>query len=122
MTNLDPKQFSQHLARRGVPSDLAEKTVIHMDDKMKGCILRLYRSAITVGSEWEPGLANISSPGLVFWGVSDPGCPVEFADRLGRDARARSVLKFDAGHWFPLQRPTEVAQALEEHWEAAGSN
>ena len=78
-----------------------------MDDTMKDCILRLYRSAVNVGDEWEPGLSGITSPGLVFWGVSDTACPVEFADRLARDTRARRVLKFDVGRWFPLQRPNE---------------
>ncbi len=119
LAKLDPKQFSQRLEQLGVPSDLAEEAVTHMDDTMKKCILRLYRSAVNVGSEWEPGLSGITSPGLVFWGVSDSACPVEFADRLGRDTRARRVLKFDAGHWLPLQKPTDVAQALQEHWGAA---
>jgi len=121
MAKLDPLQFSQRLEQLGVPSDLAKEAVSHMDDRMKNCILRLYRSAVSVGAEWEPGLANITSPGLVFWGVSDQACPVEFADRLGQDAKARRVLKFDTGHWFPLQKPGDVAQALEEHWEAASS-
>ena len=121
MANLDSQQFSRQLKQLGVPSNLAEEAVTHMDERMKDCILRLYRSAIKVGSEWEPGLADITSPGLVFWGVSDTACPVKFAHCLGRDARARRVLKFDAGHWFPLQKPTGVAQALQEHWEAADS-
>ena len=119
MTALNPHQFSRHLEQLGVPADLAQQTVIHIDPRMKDSILRLYRSAVTVGSEWQPGLAAATSPGLVFWGISDSSCPVEFADRLGRDAHARRVLKLDAGHWFQLQRPAEVAQALEKHWQAA---
>ena len=119
MAKLDPKQFSQQLEQLGVPYNLAEEAMTHMDSTMKDCILRLYRSAVNVGSEWEPKLSSITSPGLVFWGVSDSACPVEFADRLGHDTKARRILKLDAGHWFPLQVPTDVAQALQEHWEAA---
>ncbi len=118
IAKLNPKQFSQQLERLGVPADVAAETAAHMDGGMKDCILRLYRSAVNVGSEWQPGLAGITAPGLVFWGVSDPACPVKFADRLREDAHARRVLKFDAGHWFPIQKPSEVAQALREHWKA----
>ena len=121
MANLDPKQFSQQLEQLGVPDNDAKEIVAHIDDRMKDSILRLYRSAINVGSEWEPGLSGITSPGLVFWGIADPSCPVEFADQLGRDTRARRGLKFDAEHWFPLQKPTDVAQALQEHWEAVAT-
>jgi len=121
MANLDPKQFSRRLEQLGVPPDLALNAATHMDDRMKDCILRLYRSAVNLDSEWQPGLAAITSPGLVFWGAADLSCPVEFADRLAQDTKARRVLKLDTGHWFPLQRPAEVAQALERHWQAADS-
>ncbi len=121
MAKLDPKQFSRRLEQLGVPEDLAREVPAHIDATMKDCILRLYRSAVTVGSEWEPGLARITSPGLVLWGVSDEACPVAFADYLGRDTKARRILKFDTGHWFLLERPAEVAQALEQHWASGGS-
>lgn len=103
MAQLDAEQFSQHLKQLGVPSHLAAETASHMDDRMKNCILRLYRSAVHVGGKWEPDLARVTSPGLVLWGVSDPACPAEFADRLGRATKARRVLKLDAGHWFLLE-------------------
>ncbi len=119
MAGLDKGEFSHQLEAFGVPADLASEMTGRMDGTMKDCILRLYRSAIDVGAKWEPGLANITSPGLVFWGVSDPACPVEFADRLGKDTKAYRVIKLDCGHWTPIQRPDEVAQALQEHWSAA---
>ncbi len=122
MAKLDSEQFSQRLEQLGVPPALAVEAAVQMDNRMKDSILRLYRSAVHVGSEWEPGLANITSPGLVFWGIADEACPVEFADRLGRETRARRVLKLNAGHWFLLQKPVEVAQALEEHWQAAAAS
>ncbi len=121
MAKLDPKQFSRRLEQLGVPEELATESPTLIDATMKDCILRLYRSAVTVGSEWEPGLAAITSPGLVLWGVSDSACPVAFADYLGRDAKARRILKFDTGHWFLLERPAEVSQALEQHWASVGS-
>ena len=116
MAALNPAGFSRQLEEYGVPADTAVETASRIDPLMKDCILRLYRSAITVGREWEPDLARITSPGLVFWGVSDPACPVEFADRLGADTKADQVVKLDCGHWTPIQRPAEVAQALQAHW------
>ena len=118
MAKLDPKQFSGQLEQFGVPMALAAQATEHVDERMKDCILRLYRSAIKVGSEWQPALAEIKAPGLVLWGALDESCPVRFADQLGRDTRARRVLVFDAGHWFPLQTPAETGQALQEHWQS----
>ncbi len=119
MNNLDPDEFSQQLEGFGVPAELASEMTGRIDARMKDCILRLYRSAIQVGAEWEPGLANITAPGLVFWGKLDPACPIEFADHLGKDAKASQVLKLDGGHWTPLQCPDKIAQALQEHWSTA---
>ena len=82
MDNLDPDEFSQQLEGFDVPADVASKMTGQIDARMKDCILRLYRSAIQVGAEWESGLANITAPGLVFWGKSDPVYPIEFADHL----------------------------------------
>jgi pimeloyl-ACP methyl ester carboxylesterase len=86
---------------------------------MKDCILRLYRSAVHVGAQWQPGLANVTTPGLVFWGKHDRACPVRFAHELAANTRARRVLELESNHWTLIERPQEVAQALEEHWDAA---
>jgi pimeloyl-ACP methyl ester carboxylesterase len=116
LAELDPEQFSHQLEGLGVPSAYAIEAAHHMDDPMKECILRLYRSAIHVGAEWQPDLKKIWCPGLVFWGVKDEACPVAFADLLAEDLRASRVLKLETGHWFELEKPAEVAKALEEHW------
>ncbi len=121
MAKLDVQEFSKQLEQLGVPPNLAGATADRMDERMKDCILRLYRSAIEVGSEWQPDLAKITAPGLVLWGALDQACPVMFADRLAQDTKAKRVLKFNTGHWFPLQAPMETAKALQEHWEQNGS-
>lgn len=117
MAALDPVQLGTSLEGSGVPPALAVDAAGRLDGTMKDCILRLYRSAVYVGHEWQPDLASITAPALVFWGISDPVCPVEYADRLGENTAAR-VLKLDCGHWTPLQRPEEVAAALQEHWQS----
>ncbi len=116
MADLNPEGFSAQLQEFGVPAELAAETVGRMDDTLKDSILRIYRSAVNVGAEWEPELSNVTSPTLVFWGSSDPACPVEFADRLGDAVKNSHVLKLDAGHWTPLERPSEIATALTRHW------
>ena len=121
MDKLDPEQFSGQLQQLGVPAQLAKETMRHVDPRMKDCILRLYRSAINVGREWEPDLVNIRAPGLVLWGAQDEACPVAFAGRLAEATCARRVVTFQTGHWFLLQAPVETAQALEEHWQSAAS-
>jgi pimeloyl-ACP methyl ester carboxylesterase len=56
MEHLDPKALAAALHAAGVPIELATHTVKRIDDRMKNCILRLYRSAIHVGAEWTAGL------------------------------------------------------------------
>jgi pimeloyl-ACP methyl ester carboxylesterase len=118
LAELDPKQFSNQLEGLGVPTEYATDAVEQMNDLMKQCILGLYRSAVDVGAEWQPDLKNVSCPGLVLWGNRDDACPVDFADRLATDLGASRVLKLDTGHWFELEKPGNVAKALEEHWAA----
>jgi pimeloyl-ACP methyl ester carboxylesterase len=113
---------AERLARRmiedGVPVEAAYAAAGRVDTRMKDAILTLYRSAVRVGAEWEPDLRQITAPGLILWGLHDAPCPVVNADRLRAATGAREVIKLDAGHWFPSQRPDEIACALRSHWSA----
>jgi pimeloyl-ACP methyl ester carboxylesterase len=99
-----------------VPAEPAEEMVRHVDGPMKDSILKLYRSALMVGAEWEPALANVSASALVFWGALDPACQVEFGEKLGLAVRASQVRRLHCNHWTVLRKPAEVAAALEAHW------
>ncbi len=116
MRELDPAKFSQQLQELGVPADVAPAMASRVDERMKHVILSLYRSALHVGQEWQPELAKVTSPGLVFWGEQDEACPIRFAEELAQNTHADRVLKLDCGHWTPLQRPREIAEALTAHW------
>jgi len=116
LRQLDPGQTRQRLESFGVPSAFAAEAVQHMDDRMKECMLRLYRSAVTVGAEWQADLKHASCPSMVLWGAKDHACPVAFADLLAADLKATRVVKLDTGHWFELEKPEDVTTALEEHW------
>ena len=119
MRDLNPADLASFMAKSGLPLVQAKETAERIDDTMKHSILRLYRSAVEVGKEWQPDLTKASSPGLVFWGERDSSCPVVFAHKLGQDAGARRVLVLDAAHWVIIERNAEVALALEEHWASA---
>ncbi|MBB5060032.1 pimeloyl-ACP methyl ester carboxylesterase [Granulicella aggregans] len=119
MANLDQDTFSQQLEAAGLPYRIATEVASRVEDRMKGCILRLYRSAAHVGEEWQPDLEKIKAPGLVFWGAQDEACPERFGDELARDAGADGLLKLDCGHWTQVSRAIEVASALEQHWQEA---
>ncbi|MDO0930495.1 alpha/beta hydrolase [Streptomyces sp. DG2A-72] len=118
MDELEPESFADLVAGFDVPAELAREMVGRVDGPMKDSILKLYRSAVTMGAEWEPGLAQVSAPCLVFWGVLDPACQIEFGVKLAAAVRATKVAELDCNHWPPLQRPAEVAAALEAHWGA----
>ncbi|MFE1265419.1 alpha/beta fold hydrolase [Streptomyces albogriseolus] len=119
MAELEAESFAADLATGfDVPAAAATEMARHVGTEMKDSILRLYRSAVTVGAEWETDLAKATAPGLVFWGALDPACQIEFADSLGT-AIGADVLRLDCNHWTVLQRPAEVAAALEQHWKKA---
>lgn len=107
------------LAATGVPRAAAEETGRNMDDRMKACILTLYRSAVDIGREWQPGVEQVTRPGLVFWGADDPYGDVRFGERLAERVRGELVVLPGCGHWWPVERPAEVAAALERFWAAA---
>jgi pimeloyl-ACP methyl ester carboxylesterase len=107
------------LVGSGVPADVASDVVSHIDERMKSCILALYRSATKVGEEWEDDVARIRRPALVLWGRDDPFVAPRFAERLAERVRGR-VHFLECGHFWPHERPEEAAKALEEFWRDQG--
>jgi pimeloyl-ACP methyl ester carboxylesterase len=105
------------LSAAGVPDADAREAARHLDDTMKHSILRLYRSAVTVGGEWGPDLARLTAPGLVLWGELDPYAAPTWGERLAARTKARFVLLPKCSHWWSLQRPVEVATLLTAHWD-----
>ncbi|MET7727664.1 alpha/beta fold hydrolase [Streptomyces mirabilis] len=118
MAEFDASELSKVLQAGGVPAQHADETASRLDATMKDSVLHLYRSAVHVGSQWEIGLADLTNPSLVFWGSVDQFEPVERADDLAKSVRATNVVRLDSGHWVPVQRPRELADALTRHWES----
>ena len=83
MLALAPADLAAGLAAGGAPADLAAQQAEHVDQKMADCILALYRSAVTVGDEWEARWQPCRArPALVLWGANDPYVGPEFGVRL----------------------------------------
>jgi pimeloyl-ACP methyl ester carboxylesterase len=103
-------------------ADAAAQTVQHLTDDMKRCILSLYRSAVTVGAEWQPGVEAVAGrfPTLVLWGRDDAYVGPEMGERAAKRYDAKLVMFDGSGHWWPLTRAAETAAALEELWASAG--
>ncbi len=103
-----------------MPPDDARITAAHVDDAMKDCILKLYRSAVHVGEEWEDGIARVTRPALILWSRDDPYVAPRFAERLAERVRGDLLLFDGCGHWWPLERAAEAAAALERFWATSG--
>ena len=99
----------------GLPRDVAERVVGHIDARMKDTILRLYRSAVDVNPRWAPDLDAIRCPALVVWPVDDPFVDRRFGARLADRIHAE-LLEVHGGHWWPVRHPETVAPALERLW------
>jgi len=109
------------LAAGGSPPDLAEIQAAALDEAMGRCILALYRSAVTVGAEWEDACSAMPRrPALVLWGGDDPYVTPEFGEQLARRIDAELVVFDGCAHWWPWERPGETAAALERLWSSPG--
>jgi pimeloyl-ACP methyl ester carboxylesterase len=115
MGAMTPDAMAAALAGAGIPEADAAETSRRIDETMKQCILRLYRSAVNVGVEWKDDLSRITAPGLVVWGDRDPFVAPRFGVRLAENTRAR-LAHYDCGHWWQVERPAEVASELQRLW------
>jgi Predicted hydrolases or acyltransferases (alpha/beta hydrolase superfamily) len=105
------------LAAGGAPPDLAVLQASNIDARMTECILRLYRSAVTVGVEWQPAVdAMARRPAMVFHGADDPFLDVGVAERLAQRLGAELVVFGSCGHWWAWARASETAAALTRLW------
>ncbi len=107
----------EHLVENGVPREYAERN-IWLQPYGKDTILKLYRSAIEIGAEWQPDLEQLDLPAMVLWGRTDPYVPLEFGERLATRMKGELVV-LECGHWWPFEKPAETAAALLRHWGAA---
>ncbi|MFN8216013.1 MAG: alpha/beta hydrolase [Solirubrobacterales bacterium] len=107
----------EHLVENGVPREYAERNM-WLTPHGKDTILKLYRSAVHIGAEWQPDLEKLEVPAMVIWGRTDPYVPLEFGERLAERMRGELVV-LECGHWWPFERPAETAAALQRHWSAA---
>jgi pimeloyl-ACP methyl ester carboxylesterase len=115
---MTPAVLAETLAAAGVPTSAAADVARHVDDRMKDCILRLYRSAVEVGAEWQPDLERVRRPALVLWGERDPYAGPRWGERLAERVRGELVVFPGCGHWWPQQCPAETAAALARFWAA----
>ena len=116
MAGMTTDALADGLPGAGVPADDARALASRVDKRMKACILALYRSAVSVGEEWEDGVAAITRPALILWSRDDPYVAPRFAERLAARVRGELVLLEGCGHWWPFERPAEAAAALERFW------
>lgn len=116
---LTPEFGIEHLLENGVPREDAERN-IWLTEYGKDSILKIYRSAIEIGAEWQPDLEQQEVPAMVIWGRTDPYVPLEFGEALATRMNGELVV-LECGHWWPFERPEETAAALLRHWSTAGS-
>lgn len=104
------------LAAQGIPLADARETARLMDDEMKTCILALYRSATSVAADWFADLKKVAAPGLVLWGENDPYAASHFGEKLAANTKAAFKLIPATGHWYQIEKPAVVADALTAFW------
>jgi pimeloyl-ACP methyl ester carboxylesterase len=101
-----------------VPADQRAPVMAAADATMADSILRLYRSAVDVGTEWSPDFRDIPRPGLVLVPTSDPFLDPDGARRAAQQAGARVEELEGRGHWWMTEDPAEGAAMLERFWRS----
>lgn len=111
---LTPEVSVPYLIENGVPHEYAERNSWLVPGN-KDCILALYRSAVKIGEEWQPGVEQIELPTMVIWGRQDPYVELQWGERLAARMHAELVV-LECGHWWPYEQPREAARALRQLW------
>ncbi|MDX6661798.1 MAG: hypothetical protein QOJ55_2620 [Solirubrobacteraceae bacterium] len=105
------------VARRLLPSALADEVLEAFDTGTQRAILRLYRSAPedTLAGAGED-LGKITAPTLVVWGGRDPYIDAAFAERYAAalGGPATTHVAAEAGHWPWLEAP-EIVSLVSSH-------
>lgn len=115
MQAMTPDLMAGALSQQGLDPDYARAAADKIDDTMKDCILKLYRSAIKVAEDWTP-LVSPVPPGLVIFGADDVYVDPKFGRQLAERTDAKFVAFEGCSHWWPHQRAAEAAALLNEHW------
>ncbi len=100
----------------GLSHDDAVKLSAMVDERMAGCILPLYRSATSVGTEWAPDFHDIPKPGLVLVPTEDAFLAEERAATGAQRAGAKLERLEGLGHWWMLQDPAKGAAVIKAFW------
>lgn len=106
------------LIEGGMPADLAAEEVPLIDKTMRQSILKLYRSAIGLrfSGPWVSDLANLPSPGQLFWGETDPFVDLSVAERFSKAHDVPLHVEKGAGHWACAERADQFAGVLKALW------
>ncbi|MEZ6002450.1 alpha/beta fold hydrolase [Hyphomonas sp.] len=106
------------LIEGGMPADLAAEEVPLIDKTMRQSILKLYRSAIGLrfSGAWVSDLANLPSPGQLYWGETDPYVDLSVAERFSKTHKVPLHIENGAGHWACAERADSFATVLKALW------
>ncbi|MBW3574257.1 MAG: alpha/beta hydrolase [Actinobacteria bacterium] len=117
---MSPEQRARVFESFGIPPEHAIEMGGWPNEEMADTILRLYRSAIDVGSEWGPDFSDVATPGLVLVPSDDAFLGADGARRAAARAGAEVAELDGLGHWWMLQDPRRGAGVLEGFWSSLG--
>jgi pimeloyl-ACP methyl ester carboxylesterase len=114
-----PPDAAAAMAATGVPEADAPAMIAAVDDVMVDSILRLYRSATSIGTVWAAdGPSPV--PGLVLVAEGDAFGNVETSRRVAADVGAEFDVLAGGTHFWPLSAPEAGAAALRRFWSTLG--
>ncbi|MBK5223785.1 MAG: alpha/beta fold hydrolase [Acidimicrobiia bacterium] len=100
----------------GAPQRGARQMAEAIDATMCEAILPLYRSATEIGREWGPGIDSWTGRGLIIGSMKDRFRSPRLVAQLAQRTGAEVLDLAECGHWWMLEEPELVAEALQRHW------
>lgn len=108
------------LQKAGMPESIVDEEASAIDARMRGSILKLYRSAtgLRFSGEWVADLRNLPQKGCVIWGEHDPFVGIEVAERFQREWRYPLHILKDCGHWGIVEAPEQTGAFIQAFWKS----
>lgn len=106
------------LIRQRLTGGMAAHEAAHWKRQSRRAILKLYRSGMHIGADWDAEIDQAPDRGLVIWSGQDPYTSNETAERFAKRTGASLNILEGAGHWSIAERAETVAGILSTHWKA----
>lgn len=117
MAILPSSQVEKAFARQRMSEGMAAHEAAHWKRQTRRATLKLYRTGLRIGAEWDGEIAQLPPRGLVLWGGKDPYTKPETAEAFCARTGAKLQMLDQCGHFSIIECADQIAALLKTHWK-----